>query len=340
MKTIFLKHKVELAILSFFLLVMILITSIKVDYTMTAPGYNNEVSSFITIDDSYEQEGSFHTTSVIVVREMSILQKYFADKEDKIEVDEIPTYYTYVDDHSDINVMGYQMKDDSIANALVVGIEASNQEIEYTVNDVVYLIYNYMTEDTLEIGDIVISINDGNPYTEAPLVGCEEVATFEIVRNDETMLFELTKNYYDDEKCGFGLYINPLTEIISSEVDYKIHNDFTMGPSGGLMQSLYVFNLLTPNDITGGKKIAGTGTINDLGQVGAIGGIEQKIITSAMNGIDIFFVPHLSDSEFDNYIMAKAILETLDTDMKLIPVDSFDDARSYLESKFGGAFDE
>ena len=340
MKTIFLKHKIELAILSFFLVVIILVTSIKVDYTMTAPGYNDEVSDFITITDSYTQEGSFHTTSVIVVRRMSLFQKYFADKEDKIDVDEIPTYYTYVDDLSDISVMGYQMKDDSIANALVVGIEASGSTIEYTVNDVVYLIYNYMTEDTLEIGDIVVSINGGSPYVEAPKVECEETATFEIIRNEETMTFELTKNYYNDDSCGFGAYISPLTVIDSSEVDYEIHTDFTMGPSGGLMQSLYVFNLLTPHDITGGKKIAGTGTIDAYGNVGAIGGIEQKIITSAMNGIDIFFVPHLSDSENDNYIAALRILETLDTDMKVVPVDTFSDAKSYLERKYGGAFDE
>ncbi len=123
-------------------------------------------------------------------------------------------------------------------------------------------------------------------------------------------------------------------------MEYKLHNDFTTGPSGGLMQSLFIYNALTPHDITGGMKIAGTGTIDAIGNVGAIGGIEQKIITSSLNGIDIFFVPHLSDSDSDNYIAALAVLETLDTDMKLVPVTNFSNAVNYLEQRYGGAFDE
>ncbi len=334
------KRKGQLILLSLFLVLMLLITIVKVDYTMTAPGYNNKVDGFITIEDAYKQKGSFHTTSVMVVHEMSLLQKYLADKEQNIEVSEIPTYYTLVEDPKDVNVMGYLMKDDSIQNALVVGIENANKEIDYEVNEVVYLIYNYMTENTLEIGDIVISVNGNDPYIETTLTECNETATFQVLREEETLEFDLTKNYYNDDHCGFGVYMDTFTEIKSSEVEYKIHKDLTMGSSGGLMQSLYVFNLLTPNDITGGKKIAGTGTIDETGNVGLIGGIKQKIITSALNGIDIFFVPYLSDDESDNYIQAKAVLETLDTNMKLVPVKTFQDAKNYLERRYGGAFDE
>lgn len=340
MKETLQKRKGQIVLMSLFLVMILLITLIKVDYTMTAPGYNDEVGSFITIDDSYKQKGSFHTTSVMVVKRMSLLQKYIADREANIEVREIPTYYTLVEDLDDIDVMGYLMKDDSIMNALVVGIENAGKEIDYEVNNTVYLIYNYMTPNTLEIGDIVLSVNGNDPYIESNLTGCEDSAVFEVIRDEETLEFELTKNYFNDDTCGFGVYMSTFTEINSSEIEYKVHNDLTMGPSGGLMQSLYVFNLLTPNDMTGGLKIAGTGTIDENGSVGPIGGIEQKIITSALNGIDIFFVPHLSDSDTDNYIVAKQVLASLDTDMKLIPVRTFTDAKNYLESKFGGAFDE
>lgn len=334
------KHKGQLVLTTIILIALLLITCIRVDYTMTAPGYNDKVGSFISIEDSYKQKGSFHTTSVMVVKRMSLLQKFLAEREDTIEVREIPTYYNLVDDLSDINVMGYLMKDDSIANALVVGIENANKEITYEVNNTVYLIYNYMTPDTLEIGDIVVDVNGNDPFTETSSADCEDTVTFNILRDGEAMSFDLTKNYFDDDVCAFGLYMGNITEISDSEVDYKIHNDLTMGPSGGLMQSLYVFNLLTPNDMTGGKKIAGTGTIDENGTVGSIGGIEQKIITSAMNGIDIFFVPHLSNSENDNYIVAKEVLASLDSDMVLVPVSTFTDAKNYLERKFGGAFDE
>lgn len=340
MRQIVTKHSAKLIILSFLLLIVGFVSLVKIDYTLTAPGFNDEVSSFITIESAYEQEGSFHTTSVIVVRRMSYLQYWLAQSEETVRVKEIPVYYDYVKNLSDLTVMGYQMKDDSLANSLVVGITKAALEIEYEVNDVVYLIYSYMDEDTLEIGDTVVSINGQNPYTESSNVSCDDKATFEIVRDQETLFFVLTKNYYTDTQCAFGVFIDPLTKVLSSEVDYKLHNDYTTGPSGGLMQSLFIYNALTPHDITGGLKIAGTGTIDALGTVGPIGGIEQKIITSALNGIDIFFVPHLSDSEYDNYLVALTVLETLDTDMRVIPVSSFDNAAAYLEQRYGGAFDE
>ena len=334
------KHIASLISLSVVLLIVGVVSFVKIDYTLTAPGFNDEVSSFITIESSYDQEGSFHTTSVIVVRRMSYLQYWLSQSEDTVKVKEIPAYYEYVEDLSDLTVMGYQMKDDSLANSLVVGIENAGHEIEYEVNDVIYLIYSYMDENTLEIGDTIVSINGNNPYTESSNVSCNETATFEIIRDEEALSYVITKNYYTETQCAFGVYIDPLTEIISSDVEYKLHNDYTTGPSGGLMQSLYIYNILTPHDITGGLKIAGTGTIDAEGTVGPIGGIEQKIITSALNGIDIFFVPHLSDSERDNYVVALAVLETLDTDMKLVPVSNFDNAINYLEQRYGGAFDE
>ena len=334
------KHIAKLVALSVVLLIVSVVSLVKVDYTLTAPGYNAEVSRFISIESSYDQEGSFHTTSVIVVRRMSYLQYWLSQSEDTVQVKEIPEYYQYVDDLSDLTVMGYQMKDDSLANSLVVGFENSGHEIDYEVNDVVYLIYSYMDENTLEIGDSVVSINGNNPYTEPANVNCNETATFEIIRDEEELTFTMTKNYYTETLCAFGVYIDPLTEVTSSDVEYKLHHDFSTGPSGGLMQSMYIYNVLTPNDITGGLKIAGTGTIDSAGNVGSIGGIEQKIITSSLNGIDLFFVPHLTDLETDNYIVALSVLEKLDTDMKLVPVRNFTNAISYLEQRYGGAFDE
>lgn len=49
------------------------------------------------------------------------------------------------------------------------------------------------------------------------------------------------------------------------------------GPSAGLMLSLGIFDELVPYSLTGGRVIAGTGTIDDLGNVGPIGGIQQKM---------------------------------------------------------------
>lgn len=63
------------------------------------------------------------------------------------------------------------------------------------------------------------------------------------------------------------------------------------GPSAGLMFSLGIIDKLTPGDLSGGKAIAGTGTIDTDGSVGPIGGIEQKLISARNNNIELFLAP-------------------------------------------------
>jgi len=63
------------------------------------------------------------------------------------------------------------------------------------------------------------------------------------------------------------------------------------GPSAGLIFSLGVYDTLTPGSLTGGTDIAGTGTIDERGHVGSIGGIQQKIVAAADAGAKIFLVP-------------------------------------------------
>lgn len=63
------------------------------------------------------------------------------------------------------------------------------------------------------------------------------------------------------------------------------------GPSAGLMFALGIVDKLQPEDLTGGQIIAGTGTIDDAGQVGPIGGIAQKLVGAKRAGAKVFLVP-------------------------------------------------
>jgi PDZ domain-containing protein len=63
------------------------------------------------------------------------------------------------------------------------------------------------------------------------------------------------------------------------------------GPSAGLMFALGIIDKIRPADLTGGKIIAGTGTIDDIGRVGPIGGIPQKLVGAKNAGAQIFLVP-------------------------------------------------
>ncbi|MEU7026904.1 PDZ domain-containing protein [Streptomyces sp. NPDC046275] len=99
------------------------------------------------------------------------------------------------------------------------------------------------------------------------------------------------------------------------------------GPSAGLMFALGIVDKLTPGQLTGGKFIAGTGTIDDKGEVGPIGGIEMKLVGARRAGAQYFLTPA------DN--CAAAASDT-PAGLTLIKVDTIDDATKSLEKLRNG----
>ncbi|WP_126029716.1 S16 family serine protease [Bifidobacterium callimiconis] len=79
--------------------------------------------------------------------------------------------------------------------------------------------------------------------------------------------------------------------VDTSNVKVSMNVDEIGGPSAGLMYTLGVIDKLTAANETGGKTIAGTGTIDDKGKVGAIGGIRLKMIGAKRDGATWFLAP-------------------------------------------------
>src|SRR5690606_12624406 len=74
-------------------------------------------------------------------------------------------------------------------------------------------------------------------------------------------------------------------------VDVAIQLDNVGGPSAGMMFALGIIDQLTPGYLGGGEQIAGTGTIDSEGVVGAIGGIRQKLYGARDAGAEYFLAP-------------------------------------------------
>lgn len=87
-------------------------------------------------------------------------------------------------------------------------------------------------------------------------------------------------------------------------VQVKITAGDIGGPSGGLMFALAITDKLTPGQLTGGRNISGTGTIDAEGQVGPIGGIEQKMYGAARAGSTVFLAPSQNCSEVVGHVPA------------------------------------
>lgn len=110
--------------------------------------------------------------------------------------------------------------------------------------------------------------------------------------------------------------------ILPVQVDNNVGSQIG-GPSAGTMFALAIYDKLTPGELTGGKTIAGTGTISPDGVVGPIGGVRQKMAGAQEAGATIFLVPAANCAEATN---------GSDDGLKLVKITKLDDAISSLEA--------
>ncbi len=180
-------------------------------------------------------------------------------------------------------------------------------------------------EGELFAGDLVLSI-DGRTIDAArdaqraiDGVPVDEAIAFRVRAGGQVHEVELLRG-----ACpGVERPLVGISMIDSFPLDVEIASGDVGGPSAGLMFSLGLYDTLTPGDLTGGRTIAGTGTITADGQVGGIGGIVDKVIGAERAGATVFLVPSQNMAE----------LAGVDTGgMELISVATFDDAVEALEA--------
>lgn len=109
-------------------------------------------------------------------------------------------------------------------------------------------------------------------------------------------------------------------------IDVTIDTQKVGGPSAGLAFTLAIIDDLTPGNLTGGKRVAVTGTIDSNGAVGPVGGVEQKAITARHNGVSLMIVPKKEAKGARNGA----------GNVRVVGVDTIDEALAALQ-KAGGA---
>lgn len=140
---------------------------------------------------------------------------------------------------------------------------------------------------------------------------------------------ELTASPDDDERTIVGFY--PFdTRRVELPFELDIDTGSIGGPSAGLAFTLTLIDELTPGELTGGRRIAVTGTIQLDGTVGAIGGLRQKASAVAQTGVDTFIVP-TAQGESD----IEAAREAAGDAVEIIPVATLEEALAALEALGG-----
>lgn len=181
----------------------------------------------------------------------------------------------------------------------------------------------------LEPGDRIVAVDGERAQTTCDVgrlvddhrAGDEVVVT--VVRDGarRTMSLTTVAAPENSEQAFIGVIMRDINFSFDPPVVVAFDTGEIGGPSAGLMFALALYDRLTPDDLTGGRPIAGTGTITCDGGIGAIGGIEQKVAGAEREGAEIFLAPAA------NADAARAVAQ----DIEVVPVATFRDALRYLE---------
>lgn len=184
--------------------------------------------------------------------------------------------------------------DDSQLNATVAALRQLGHELPQNGALVRTIFKETPAEEVLEPGDIVVAV-DGtatkNPRDLSDIVNRRQAGDslmLRINRGDETKEIQIKTIAGEDGTPFIGVEL-----MQSYRFPFKVDIDAgdIGGPSAGLTFALSIIDLLTPEDLTGGKTIADTGQIDADGNIGAIGGIRQKVAAARSRGADVFLVP-------------------------------------------------
>ena len=309
--------------------VVILLFFIDTPYLIYTPGSYIDLGTRIDADTDNKTSGTFGMAYVSVVKASPIFIgiSYLNKNWDLISKDKVK-----YDDETlkDAEKRDKISMDEAVSNAKIAAFKEALGN--YNIDDVHHVITYLDSNDTeLKLFDEIKSVDGitiNNLEDIRNVVATKKSGTkmnIEVMRNKK--LITVSSSVYEiDGRKILGISLTDVYDVTTNpEVEIKIKSNES-GPSGGLMMSLSIYNSLVSKDISKGKKIIGTGTIDVNGNVGEIGGVKYKLIGAVKNKADVFLCPK------ENYEEAVKVKKDNNYDIKIVAVSTLKEAIEELEN--------
>jgi PDZ domain-containing protein len=284
----------------------------------------------------YKPTGDVLFLTVSVDR-LSLLEWLWVRNDPNSEI--VPEDVAFPKGHKEDTTVNTQLMQTAKSNAELVALNYLGYDVYTTTGaQITSLADNSPSTGHLKPGDTIVAINgtaiskasDAITQLQSTTPGQQISLTVEDDKKTSRTETIVLGTRTDDKTYGFlGVSLQDRVAVKDDlPVKLSIDSGRVIGDSAGLAFTLAAIDDLTPGELTGGHRIAVTGTIALDGTVGAIGGVQQKVVAARHAKAEVMLVP------VDNFAEAQA---KAGNTIKVIAVKDLDDALSVLSSMGGNA---
>lgn len=321
-----------------FVVLAAVIALVPVPYVTWAPGSTYDLLSNagqqdaieITGIPTYPTEGELRMTTISVTASDSrlslpeVLISYWMPARAVLPRDAV---YRAGASPTEVTSQESQLMTQSQTSAVVAALRAANVKVT-ELPMVASVQTSGPSVGLLEPGDLITAVDNAEVSTRAEVAQAirgrhvGQKAVFTVIRNRETLqqtvTTRATPSAPNDPVVGIGISTGYLYE---PKVSFKVDPDVG-GSSAGLMFALAIFDRTTPGNLVDGRIVGGTGTMAADGQVGTVGGVEEKLAAAARDQATIFLLPKSNCSN----------VHTVPKGVRLVAVDTLSEAIAALRA--------
>jgi PDZ domain-containing protein len=262
-----------------------------------SPGPMEDVLARLKVEGSrvYHSEGKLYLTSVGVDDNVRFYEALLDMANRDVEL--VPRAQLYPDeqDSSEIDRENATLMDRSKETATVVALREVGYDIEPSGVEITQVVSGAPADGKLRPGDKIREVDgravDSTEQVRKAITGHEvgERVRFRVDRDKDEKAVTVKAEEADGEP-RVGIVLRDLFPELPVKVTIETENNIG-GPSAGLMFTLSIIDKLTAEDLTAGRRIAGTGAMDLDGGVGAVGGVAEKLIAVDRQGVSTFLIP-------------------------------------------------
>ena len=310
---------------------------IRVPYYLISPGEARGVAELIKVKGDNAKEfppkGKILFTTVSLAGEVNVFRALAGWIDDEVEV--IPEErITGGSPRQEVRRQNIQAMVDSKLTATKVALERLGYRVSVNGNGALVTMVNPgdPADGQLQVGDVIKAV-DGETVTLHDQVvtkvrqhkpGDVIAIGFQRGGADKTVELKSVAGPEGEARVGVQLQTNELK--YDFPVDVSIETGLVGGPSAGLAFTLALIDDLTEGELTGGRNVAVTGTIDAAGKIGQVGGVAQKTVTARNAGAIAFLVPPEEEKDAKKFAGK----------MQIIAVETLADALEALH-RLGGS---